>query len=176
MTTTTERLDKLRTQIEALNAGLAEQQEGYTALVAAGHEDKADKLAAKIRSDRERLEVLGDRIPVLEGLIAQEEKAARLSEGRELAAQADAKLAEAQEQFERLAALACEFSQAINEMPANGAFDWYLLANKARELGGKPAAATGIADNGALQSQVKATRTAINIAESFAQRNFSLTR
>lgn len=175
MTTTTERLDRLRTQIEALNAGITEQQEGYAALVAAGHEDKADKLAAKMRNDRERLEVLGDRIPVLEGLIEQEEKAARVSEGRELAAQADAKLAEAQERFERLAVLAREFSQAVNETPENYAFEWYLLARKARELGAVPSTAA-VGDSEAFGSLTAATRAVRNMAGSFGQQVYQLNR
>tara|TARA_R110000823_G_scaffold21881_7_gene65823 strand:- start:501 stop:1040 length:540 start_codon:yes stop_codon:yes gene_type:complete len=132
------RLEQLQSEIDTVTASMEAMREEYAALVAAGDDDEADKVAAKVRDAEARRAILKDRLPVLEELAEQEADEARAVEAVSLTQEANEIRAELKGHFAKAGKLAEQLQKAVSEIEENTDLKWYLVAKKARTLGGDP--------------------------------------
>jgi len=136
--TAADRLDTLKSDIEARLASIEGLREEYAELLTAGDDAAADKVAAKIRKDESTLAILKDRLPVLEELTGQEADEARAVEADRLTQEANEIREGLKAQLAKAVKLAEQLRKAVSEIEENSDLQWYLVAKKARELGGDP--------------------------------------
>lgn len=136
--TAADRLDKLKSDIETRLASIEGLREEYSELLTAGDDEAADKVAAKIRDDESALAILKDRLPVLEELAEQEADEARATEAVRLTQEANEIREGLKAHFVKAGKLAEQLQKAVSEIEENTDLKWYLVAKKARALGGNP--------------------------------------
>ncbi|WP_022964868.1 hypothetical protein [Halopseudomonas pelagia] len=137
-TTAANRLEQLQSDIETRRTSIEEMREQYADMLTAGDDEAADKVAAQIRDDEAKLSILKDRLPVLEEMAAREAQDARAAEAARLTQEANDVKTTIQAHFTKAAKLAAQLNQAVLQLEENSDLTWYLLATKARELGGNP--------------------------------------
>lgn len=137
-TTAANRLEQLKSDIEARQSGIEEMRKQYAEMLTACDEDAADKVAAQIRNDEAKLSILKDRLPVLDELAAQEAEDARAAEAARLTQEANKMQTEIQAHFAKAAKLAAQLNQAVLELDENMALKWSVAAREARKAGGNP--------------------------------------
>lgn len=137
-TTAAQRLIDLHVKIDAASTALEEQRGHHARLVAEGDDAAADKVTAGIRDASAQVETLRDRVPILERLAAEEADAEREAQAAELTAKADAIRADMAEHYVKAAKAARALRAAREAINEGAVFEWYQVARKAKELGGKP--------------------------------------
>jgi predicted transcriptional regulator len=164
------RLEQLQSEIDTMTASMEAMREEYAALVAAGDDDEADKVAAKVRDAEARRAILNDRLPVLVDLAEQEADEARSIEAERLTKEANAKQAELKGDIAKIAKLAEQLRRAVDGMEENAGLNWFLVAKKARELGGDPDRTQIDGFRQLFDNLELSKRRVVGIAEGYSQR------
>jgi len=169
-TTASDRLDKLKSDIETRLASIEGLREEYAELLTAGDDETADEVAAKIREDESALDILKDRLPVLEELTEQESDEARRIEAERLTKEADAKQADLKAKYAKAAKAVEQLKKTVSEIEDNAGLNWYLVANKAAQLGGNPDRTQLEGVRPLLDSLEASKRRLIGIGEDYSYR------
>lgn len=175
-TSASDRLEQLQGDIQAMTASIEDMREEYAALVAAGDDNEADKVAGKVRDAESRLAILNDRLPVLEKLAEQESDEARAIEAEKLTAEANAKQAELKAQVAKVAKLAEQLHKAVERIDENAGLNWYMVAKKAARLGGDPDRAQIEGVRQLLDTMELSKRRFIGVVDGYSLRAMQITR
>jgi len=168
--TAADRLNKLKSDIESRQASIDGLRVDYPELLTAGDDEAADKVAAKIREDESALSILQDRLPVLEELAEQESDEARSIEAARLTKEANAKQADLKLKYAKAAKAVEQLQKAVSEIEDNAGLNWYLVAQKAAQLGGNPDRTQIEGVRTVLDSLEGSKRRLIGINEGYVQR------
>lgn len=169
-TTASDRLDKLKSDIETRLASIEGLRQEYAELLTAGDDEAADEVAAKIREDESALAILQDRLPVLEELTEQEADEARRIEAERLTKEADAKQADLKAKYAKAAKAVEQLKKTVSEIEDNAGLNWYLVANKAAQLGGNPDRTQPEGVRQLMDSLEASKRRLISIGEDYSYR------
>lgn len=170
------RLEQLQDEIRTMTASIEAMRDEYAALVTAGDDNEADTVAGRVRDAESRLAILNERLPVLTELAEQESDEARADEAAKLTAEANAKQADLKAKYAKAAKAVENLQKAVADIEENAALNWYIVANKAAQLGGDPDRTQIAGVREVLDNLDKTKRRLIGINEAYTHRIMQVSR